>query len=105
MYNTLENKLNNEELLQVIADQYARSILNATKERAKSAMEISQETKIPISTVYRRLQELHDLRFLSTTGSISQEGKKMFLYNNKIKEVNVSFSPQARDIEINVARE
>jgi len=37
-------------ILEVISDKYCRSILENTIEKPKSAMEISSETKIPITT-------------------------------------------------------
>ena len=41
-------------------------------------MEIAADTKIPISTVYRRLQTLHDNKFMAISGMISDDGKKFF---------------------------
>ena len=51
----IEDDLRKDVILEVISDKYCRVILENTMEKPKSAMEISAETKIPISTVYRRL--------------------------------------------------
>ena len=60
-------------------------------DKPKSAIELAVETKIPISTVYRRLQTLYDNKLLRTSGMISNDGKKLFLYKSKIKEIHGNF--------------
>jgi len=87
-------------ILQVMSDKYCRTILENTMEKPKSAMEISAETKIPISTVYRRLQTLHDNKLLRITGSISDDGKKYFLYKSRVKAIASTFNGSFVEIEI-----
>ena len=87
-------------ILQVMSDKYCRAILENTMEKPKSAMEISAETKIPISTVYRRLQTLHDNKLLRISGSISDDGKKYFLYKSKVKGISSTFNGSFIEIEI-----
>jgi predicted transcriptional regulator len=84
----------------VVSDKYCRTILEKTMEKPKSAIEISAETKIPISTVYRRLQTLHDNKLLGISGSISADGKKYFLYKSKIKAISTSFNGNNVEIEV-----
>jgi len=97
-------KIDDEErkdaILGIISDKYCRAILEATMDKPKSAMEISAESKIPISTVYRRLQTLHDNKLLRITGSISDDGKKYFLYRSKVKAVSSSFKGGFVEIEV-----
>ena len=87
-------------ILGVISDKYCRSIIENTMEKPKSAMEISSETKIPISTVYRRLQTLHDNKLLGVSGSISDDGKKYFLYKSKVKAISTSYIGNNIEVEI-----
>ena len=54
-------------------------------------MKINNETKIPISTVYRRIQILDDLGLLKVTGSINKEGKKYFSYKSKVKSIQAKY--------------
>lgn len=89
-----------EAILSIVSDKYSRQILYSTIDRPKSAMEISSENKIPISTVYRRIQFLHDNKLVGVTGSISTEGKKSFLYKSKVKSITSSCN--GNNIEINV---
>ena len=87
-------------VLEVIADKYCKFILRNTLNKPKSAMEISHDEKIPISTVYRRLQTLFDARLLNISGSINEDGKKFFLYQSKIKSISVKYDLDQVLIEI-----
>ena len=87
-------------ILEIMSDKYCRAILEATMDKPKSAMEISAESKIPISTVYRRLQTLHDNKLLGISGSISDDGKKYFLYRSKVKAISSSFNGNQVEIEV-----
>ncbi len=87
-------------ILEIISDKYCRAILDTTMDKPKSAMEISAESKIPISTVYRRLQTLHDNKLLGISGSISDDGKKYFLYRSKVKAISSSYKGGFVEIEI-----
>jgi hypothetical protein len=89
-----------EAILGMISDKYCREILEATMDKPKSAMEISSERKIPISTVYRRLQSLHDNKLLGISGTISADGKKYFLYKSKAKAISTSFNSGTIEIQI-----
>ena len=90
-FQTLTDK-KNDMISAVIADSYCREILLVTKQVPKSAMEINLETHIPISTVYRRIQTLCDTGLVETTGTISGDGKKFFLYRSKVKEISIKYS-------------
>jgi len=76
-------------LLESLADKYCKLILKNTLDKPKSAMIIAQEEKIPLSTVYRKLQKLHNGKLLAISGSINRDGKKYFLYMSKIREINI----------------
>ena len=89
-----------EAILGMISDKYCREILEATMGKPKSAMEISSQRKIPISTVYRRLQTLHDNKLLGISGTISSDGKKYFLYKSKAKAISTSFNSGTIEIQI-----
>jgi len=89
-----------EGILEILADKYCRTILAATMDKPKCAIEISSETKIPISTVYRRLQFLLDNKILQISGTISDDGKKYFLYKSKIQAIASVFDGSDIDIEI-----
>jgi predicted transcriptional regulator len=96
----IDDDLRKDAILEVISDKYCRDILENTMEKPKSAMEISAETKIPISTVYRRLQTLHDNKLLGISGTISDDGKKYFLYKSRVKAISTSFNGNNIEVEV-----
>ena len=87
-------------LLGILADKYSRAILESTMDLPKSAIELSADCKIPISTAYRRVQELHDQKLLGISGSINDDGKKYFLYKSKVKSIMACFNRNSLDIKI-----
>jgi predicted DNA-binding ArsR family transcriptional regulator len=96
----IENDDQKNGLLNVLADDYSRQIINQIVEEKKSAVQISQQTGIPPSTVYRKIMIMSNLKLLKTSGIISQEGKKIFLYQSKIKSVNAKFECGFVNMEI-----
>ena len=93
-------------ILEILADKYCKHILLSTINVPKSAMELSHDEKIPISTVYRRLQTLHDSKLLAISGSINEDGKKYFLYKSKVKAFSIKCDLEETIIEIepNISR-
>ncbi len=87
-------------ILEILADKYCKSILHNTLEKPKAALEISGETKIPISTVYRRLQTLYDAKLLAISGSINRDGKKYFLYKSRVKSISLKCDLEVTSVEL-----
>jgi hypothetical protein len=96
----VQEEVTKDVMLRILADKYSRAILNATMDSPKSAIDLSAECKIPISTAYRRVQELHDNKLLGISGSINDDGKKYFLYKSKIKSIMACFNGGSLEIEI-----
>ena len=96
----IEEDVKNEELLSIVADKYCRSILEAIMDMPKSVIEIASEKKIPLSTVYRRIQILHDSKLIRTSGTITDEGKRLFLYKSKVKGINSKFGNSKIEVEL-----
>jgi predicted transcriptional regulator len=87
-------------ILEIMADKYSRDLLRTTRELPKSALRISQETGIPISTVYRRIQKLQDAGVVRVSGEINLEGKKHFLYQSRVKAISSKVTGEFINIEI-----
>ena len=96
----IEDDERKDAILEVLADKYCRGIIEATMEKPKSAMDIAADTKIPISTVYRRLQTLHDNKLVAISGMISDDGKKFFLYRSKVRSLSASYTGNYVEVEI-----
>ena len=96
----IEEDVKNEALLSIVSDKYCRFILEAIMDMPKSTIEIASEKKIPLSTVYRRIQTLHDNKLVQTSGTITDEGKKLFLYKSRIKGIKSKFESGKLEVEL-----
>ncbi len=96
----IEDEDRKSNLLEVVSDRYARAILEATMYKPKSCLEVATECHIPLCTVYRRMQTLHDNKLVTPSGSISEDGKKYFMYKSKVKAISTSFNGNKIEIEI-----
>jgi len=103
----IEDPDRKEAIVEMLSDKYCRAILTATMNVPKSAMDLATDTKIPISTIYRRLQMLHDGKLVNISGLISDDGKKLFLYKSKVRGITTAFDGDKIEVEIipNVKRE
>ena len=75
------------DILRLICDQCSREIINSIQAEPKSAIQISNEINVEISTVYRRLHKLQKHHLIKTTFQITRDGKKSFYYQSKINSV------------------
>jgi len=96
----IKEDVKNEDLLSIVADKYCRFILEAIMDMPKSVIEIASEKKIPLSTVYRRIQTLHDNKLVQTSGTITDEGKRLFLYKSKIKGIKSKYESGKLEVEL-----
>ena len=96
----IEEHEKQDSLLEILSDKYCRAILMSTMHKPKSAIEITTEENIPMSTVYRRIQQLHDNKLLQTSCMITAEGKRLFLYKSKVKGIQSSFNAGKIEVEL-----
>ena len=96
----IEEPEKKDNILEVIADKYCREILESVMNKSKSVIEITHETNIPMSTVYRRIQNLHDNKLVATSGMITDDGKRLFMYKSKIKGIECNYDNGQLKVEL-----
>jgi DNA-binding transcriptional ArsR family regulator len=101
----IEDSEKKESILEILSDKYCRIIIESIMDKPKSAIEIVSETKIPVSTVYRRIQMLSDNKLLRISGNISEDGKKSFLYKSKVKGIQTKYENGSVNVELILNRE
>ena len=90
-----------EFILDALADEYSRKILNFTIEQSRSVIDIIKALDIPMTTAYRRIKGLTEQKLLRTTGSIiTDDGKRYFLYQSRLKAVYIIFGLESLNIQI-----
>lgn len=88
----IEEDEKKQKALEIFSDNYTRVILSTLMEKPKTASEVSDETKIPSTTVYRKIGSLLDNNLVRISGQISENGKKNFLYKSKIRSFHITFT-------------
>lgn len=87
----LEDK-NVNGIFKIMTNNQAMHILQVTMNTAKSASEISIESGIPLTQVYRWVHRLHNLGLVRISGDTNSSGKKYFMYQSKIKSIKVTLN-------------
>lgn len=83
-----------------MSDKYSRKIINFINDSPKSAIQISTEANIELSLVYRRLQRLKKCCLVDTSIRITPEGKKSYLYQGRIRGINVHYLDDLVEVDM-----
>ena len=90
-----------QRILAALADEYSRKILTATIQDPMSALELSKKYEIPITTVYRRIEELVEAGLLAAVKSgRTTDGKWYDLYRSLLRRIDVGFEKGEVRIEV-----
>ena len=81
----------NQKVLDALADAQSRVILFSVIKQGKTAAELAEEHRIPLSSVYKKISELEDLTLLKVERWIlSDSGRKFKVYRSRISRAEVS---------------
>src|SRR5574341_1304111 len=81
----------NQKVLEALADAQSRVILFSVIKEGKTATEISEEHRIPLSSVYKKISDLEELTLIKVEKMIlSDNGKKFKVYKSRISKADVS---------------
>ena len=80
-----------QKVIEALADAESRTILFSLIKKGKTAAEIAQKCKIPLSSVYKKLSELEDLTLIEIEKwLISDKGRKFKIYRSRISKADIS---------------
>ena len=81
----------NQKVIAALADAESRAILFSIIRRSKSASELADGLRIPISSVYKKLSELQSLTLIEVEKTIlSDRGRRLKMYKSRIKKADIS---------------
>lgn len=79
-----------QKVIEALADSESRSILFSTIRKGKTAAELSNGLKIPLSSVYKKLSDLEDLTLIEVKRwMISEKGRKFKIYRSRISRADI----------------
>ena len=80
-----------QKVIEALADAESRAILFSIIKKGKTASEISEKCKIPLSSVYKKLTDLEDLTLVEIEKwLISDKGRKFKVYKSRISKADIS---------------
>ena len=90
-----------EKIAQAMGDADSPRILHAIRGVPKNAQEISGETGIPLSSIYRKLAILKNagLAYVKSF-EITQEGKRQDLFVAAVTEVRINMNGERVELEL-----
>ena len=81
----------NQKVLEALADAQSRVILFSVIKEGKTAAELAEEHRIPLSSVYKKISDLEDLSLIKVEKwMFSDNGKKFKIYKSRISKADVS---------------
>ncbi|MDH3192133.1 MAG: winged helix-turn-helix domain-containing protein [Nitrosopumilus sp.] len=80
-----------QKVIEALADAESRSILFSIIKSGKTASELSEKLKIPLSSVYKKLGDLEELTLIEVEKwLLSDKGRKFKVYRSRISKADIS---------------
>ena len=84
-----------------MGDPHSQEILHSIRGSSKDAQSISEETRIPLSSIYRKLSILREAGLVFVKAfEITSVGKRQDKYMAAVSEVHVKTSGEVLEIEL-----
>lgn len=92
---TLTDEADVESLLGTLEDPDCRAIIEATTSEALSASELSECCDLPLSTTYRKVDQLTEVGVLDERIRLSRSGQHTSEYALQLDAIELSVDPEA----------
>lgn len=80
-----------QKVIEALADSESRSILFSIIKKGNTAAELSDKLKIPLSSVYKKLNDLEELTLIKVEKwMLSDKGRKYKVYRSRISKADIS---------------
>ena len=80
----------NQKIITALADSESRSILFSIIRKGKTATNLSESLKIPLSSVYKKLSDLDELALIQVEKyMISEKGRRFKTYRSRITKAEI----------------
>ena len=80
-----------QKVIEALADAESRAILFSIIKSGKTAAELSEKLKIPLSSVYKKLADLEELTLIEIEKwMLSDKGRRFKVYRSRISKADIS---------------
>jgi predicted transcriptional regulator len=89
------DELNDIPILHELADRVACRIIISTISSAKTVSQIRQENKLPLSSIYKKVQKLSNADLLSIEKiNIDSNGRKVLFYRSRVRSIELNLNSE-----------
>ena len=79
-----------QKVIEALADAESRAIIFSVIRKGKTASNLSESLKIPLSSVYKKLADLEDLTLIEVERTIlSDKGRRFKVYKSRINKAEI----------------
>jgi len=79
-----------QKVIEALANAESRAIIFSTIRKGKTAIQLSNTLKIPLSSVYKKLTDLENLTLIEIEKTIlSEKGKRFKVYKSRINKAEI----------------
>ncbi|MDE1861820.1 MAG: helix-turn-helix transcriptional regulator [Thaumarchaeota archaeon] len=80
----------NQKVLEALSDAQARTILFSIVKEGRTALELSEKYRIPLSSVYKKITDLEDIALVKVDRwELSENGKRFKVYKSRISKADI----------------
>jgi predicted ArsR family transcriptional regulator len=80
-----------QRVIEALADAESRTIVFSIIKKGRTAAEIAEKYKIPLSSVYKKLTDLEELTLIEVERwLISDKGRRFKVYRSRISKADIS---------------
>ena len=80
-----------QKVLEMLADAESRAIIFSIIKKGKTAAELSEKHKIPLSSVYKKISDLEELTLIQVDRwQLSEKGRRFKVYRSRIKNAEIT---------------
>ena len=81
----------NQKVLEALADAQSRAILFSIVKEGKTAIQLSERCRIPLSSVYKKISDLENIALVRVEKwLLSDSGKRFKVYKSRISKAEIS---------------
>jgi predicted transcriptional regulator len=93
--------LNDIPILHELADRVACRIIISTISSAKTVSQIRQENKLPLSSIYKKVQKLCNADLLSIEKiNIDRNGRKVLFYRSRVSSIELNLNSEGISLHL-----
>ena len=90
-----------QKVIEALADAESRAIIFTIIRKGKTAYDLSETLKIPLSSVYKKLTDLENLTLIQVEKFVATDsGRRLKIYRSRIKKADIMIKSKDPEIQL-----